>query len=229
MLLCESATCSTTAQSQAAGTTKRWHGPANCAGDSGTVWGLRDNNYYTDNTVICKAAVHQGVITNAGSGSKVAVTKGSASSWSNYCWATYNGVATNSYLAPWTPISLSQVCPSNFPYLCTGAFNSAACFASQASGNNCNSNCGGCFHDGWQRYPKRTRKEWSQLSACDLATILVNTEMLQRKLMAEAPHCKAVVHFPGQSNKAILNYILFSRPGLGMGGSSGLSDVNVML
>eukprot|EP00808_Paulinella_micropora_P001711 g38972.t1 len=68
------------------------------------VAGCRDTGLYTNSSSICKAAVHQGVITNAGGG-KVTVKVNASST---YFGATYNNVTTVPYSGSVTAFTLSQ-------------------------------------------------------------------------------------------------------------------------
>ncbi|XP_043941219.1 vitrin-like [Protopterus annectens] len=64
--------------------------PSGCATEGGTVWGT---GTYTDDSSVCRAAVHDGKIPI--SGGKVIVEKKPGQS--SYMGSTKNGVTTNSY------------------------------------------------------------------------------------------------------------------------------------
>ena len=74
--------------------------PARCLANGGAVWGTGP---YTADSSVCKAAIHQGVITDAGG--KVTVT--SAPGQASYAAGAQNGVATSAYGA--YPASLEVV------------------------------------------------------------------------------------------------------------------------
>eukprot|EP00808_Paulinella_micropora_P005728 g34213.t1 len=141
------ATTHTTAQSQPDGTTEYWTCPAGSGWSTAGVVGCRDNGLYTDNSAICKAAVHQGLITMA-DGGKVAVMRVGTSS--NYCGATYNGVATYPFVGQtWPAITLGPVCPPNFQYPCFNLLSGdATCFNNMEAALKCAGTC-----DSWCALP----------------------------------------------------------------------------
>eukprot|EP00808_Paulinella_micropora_P010327 g29550.t1 len=64
--------CSSYAGAQASSTTVTYLCPAGCASAAGSVYGCYADGYYTFTSAICRAAIHQGVLSNGGGA--VAVT-----------------------------------------------------------------------------------------------------------------------------------------------------------
>ncbi|KAM4021497.1 uncharacterized protein ACNLHF_026872 isoform 2-T2 [Anomaloglossus baeobatrachus] len=100
------ASCTTTAR-DLPGSSAEVLCPADCLTNGGSVWG---SDVYTDDSSICRAAIHAGKIPN--NGGQVSVQKSPGQS--SYTGSTRNGVSTKNY-GPWSGsflfISTSPVSP----------------------------------------------------------------------------------------------------------------------
>ncbi|XP_071985285.1 uncharacterized protein [Engystomops pustulosus] len=85
--------CTTTAK-DIAGSSANVFCPAECLANGRSVWGTQ---VYTDDSSICRAAIHAGIISNSGGEVTLLKTPGQAS----YSGSAKNGITTNNYGA-WT-------------------------------------------------------------------------------------------------------------------------------